>query len=93
MEWLETKILSGAVAIIVAWHWYDKKARDERFDKLEIRMGNAEAQSSRQQTQLEVMNAELHAFSRMTDVRLGHIQHGMDKLVNLFEKQSEKPNE
>ena len=90
MEWLETKILGGAVAIIVAWHWYDKKARDERFTRLEQRMSNAEVQSSKQQTQLEVMNAELHAFSRMTDVRLEHIQKGMDKIVLLFEKQSEK---
>ncbi len=86
MQWLEYKIITVAIALIVAWHWYDKKARDERFNKLERRMENADIQLSKQQTAVEVMNAELHAFNKMTDMRLSHIQTGMDKIVTLVEK-------
>ncbi len=88
MEWLNEKLLSGAVALIVAWHWYDKKARDERFVKLEQRMVNAEEQQGKQQTQLEVMNTELRAFSKLTDTKLEHIQSSIDKLTSLFERQA-----
>jgi len=86
MEWLNEKLLSGAVALVVAWHWYDKKARDERFVKLEARMANAEAAQSNQQTQIEVMRTELKAFSKLTDTKLEHIQAGMDKVLTMLNR-------
>jgi hypothetical protein len=55
-------------------------------------MSDIESLSSKQQTQLEVMNTELMAFSKLTDVRLGHIQDGLDKVVTLIEKQNEAHN-
>jgi len=89
MEWLKEGVVMGLLAIVSAWHLYDKAARDTRFIKLESRMTEAEQQSSKQQTQLEVMNTELKAFSTLTDVRLGFIQSGIDKVLASLE--SNKP--
>ena len=90
MEWLEHYIIRVAIGVIIAYHWYDKKERDKRFVKLEERMAKADTQASKQQTQLEVMNVELQSFSKVTDVRLSHIQDGLDKVVDLIERQNEK---
>ena len=86
MEWLNEKLLSGAVALIVAWHWYDKKARDERFIKLEARMVISESAQNSQQTQIEVMRTELKAFSKLTDTKLEHIQASMNKVLSMLDK-------
>jgi len=86
MEWLKEGVVVGLLALVSAWHWYDKTARDSRFTKLEERMGEAETLTSKQQTQLEVMNTELKAFSTLTDVRLGFIQSGIDKVIASLEK-------
>ena len=93
MEWLNEKLLSGAVALVVAWHWYDKKARDERFVKLEARMVNAETAQSNQQTQIEVMRTELKAFSKLTDIKLEHIQTGMNKILAMLDKERYSNND
>lgn len=89
MEWLDSKVVAGLFTIVSTWFWYDKRNRDSRFKVLEDRMSDIESLSSKQQTQLEVMNTELMAFSKLTDVRLGHIQDGLDKVVTLIEKQNE----
>jgi len=86
MEWLKEGIVLSLIALVSAWHWYDKTARDTRFIKLENRMTKAETLTSKQQTQLEVMNTELKAFSTLTDVRLGFIQSGIDKVIASLEK-------
>lgn len=92
MEWLDSKVVTTLIALLSGWFWYDKKSRDTRFKVLEDRMSDIESLSSKQQTQLEVMNTELMAFSKLTDVRLGHIQDGLDKVVTLIEKQNEAHN-
>lgn len=93
MEWLEHKILSVAVGLAIAWHWYDKKSRDERFVKLEARMDNAEAAQSNQQTQIEVMRTELKAFSKLTDTKLEHIQDGMNKVLTMLDRREQYNND
>ena len=85
MEWLEEKVLAVTLAAMSAWYWYDKKMRDKRFTDLEVRMSHLEVTSSKQQTQLELMNAKIESFSKLTDVRLEHIQTGMDKILKAVE--------
>lgn len=90
MEWLEEKLLAVTLAAMSAWYWYDKRMRDKRFTELEVRMGHIEQTSGKQQTQLELLNAHLESFSKLTDVRLEHIQSGMDKVLQALEKSIEK---
>ncbi len=93
MEWLNEKLLSGAVALLVTWHWYDKKARDERFIKLETRMAHAESAQNNQKTQLEVMRTELKAFSKLTDNKLEHIQDGLNKVIYILDRRGRSTDE
>jgi hypothetical protein len=86
MEWLKEGILAGMFAVLSAWHWYDKSLRDGRFQAIEKRIVDIEAISSKHQTELSVLNVELRAFSELTDVRLGHIQSGIDKVLERLER-------
>jgi predicted nucleic acid-binding Zn-ribbon protein len=88
MEWAKEAVIAACFAVMGALHMYDKAARDKRFSDLEGRMKVAEKQANKQQTQLEVMNVELKAFSDLTDVRLGHIQTTVDKVLHWLEKQA-----
>ena len=86
MEWLKEATVAGSFAVISAWHWYDKTQRDDRFHEIEKRIVNVETITSKQQTQLEVMNVELKAFSDLTDLRLAHIQISVDKILDRMER-------
>ena len=86
MAWLNEVIIAGIFAVLSAWHWYDKSQRDLRFQEIEKRIVNVETTASKQQTQLEVMNAELKAFSDLTDLRLLHIQASVDKILVQVER-------
>jgi|TARA_R110000796_G_C14296881_1_gene404710 hypothetical protein len=85
MEWLNEKIIAVMFTALAAWHWYDKSLRDTRFRSIEQRIVDIENTAHAQQTQLEVMNVELKAFRKLTDVKLGHIQAGTDKILSRLE--------
>jgi hypothetical protein len=86
MEWLKEAIIASTFAVLSAWHWYDKSLRDTRFQNIEKRIVDIENTAHAQQTQLEVMNTELKAFSELTGVRLGHIQDNIEKILQRLEK-------
>tara|TARA_R110002167_G_scaffold28630_8_gene96072 strand:+ start:1221 stop:1496 length:276 start_codon:yes stop_codon:yes gene_type:complete len=86
MEWLKEGIIASMFAVLSAWHWYDKSLRDTRFRGIEQRIVDIENTAHAQQTQLQVMNTELKAFSTLTDVRLEHIQNNIEKILNRLER-------
>lgn len=86
MEWLKEGIITSMFVILSAWHWYDKSLRDARFQNIEKRIVDIENTAHAQQTQLQVMNTELKAFSILTDVRLEHIQNNMEKVLQKLDQ-------
>jgi len=86
MEWLKEGIITSMFIVLSAWHWYDKSHRDGRFQTIEKRIVDIENTAHAQQTQLQVMNAELKAFSDLTGVRLEHIQGNIEKILTKLEK-------
>ena len=86
MEWLKEGIIAGMFTVLLAWHGYDKSRRDVRFQGIEKRIVDIENTAHAQQTQLQVMNTELKAFSTLTDVRLEHIQKSIEKILDKLER-------
>lgn len=80
MDWLHENLLTPMLALLAAWHWYDKRMRDRRLSELEARLQIQESSSAGHLTAGAVLETRLESIEQIMEIRLGHIQATLSRM-------------